>query len=163
MSTATQTRWHRLIDGDRRWGSLSISATRHGVTRYRLVVFPPGLSTEQRRLLRVWRAWPTWGMALWLVLEVSLLPTAGTVGALTISTFAALSAGAVSMALVDQFRREVRTLTVVRMAGINDRETAGMFADLKANATTLARADQELTGADHEAAVWRVYDRMATG
>lgn len=162
MSTATQTtRWHRLIDGDRSWGSLHISATRYGVTRYRLVVFPPGLSTEQRRLLRVWRAWPTWGMAVWLVLEVALLPTMGTVAALTLSTFAAISAGAVSMACVDQFRREVRTLTVLRMAGVNDRETADIFTELKRHATALALADRHLTGADHEAAMWRVYERMA--
>jgi hypothetical protein len=162
MSTATQTtRWHRLIDGAHPWGSLHISPTRYGVTRYRLVVFPPGLSTEQRRLLRVWRAWPTWGTALWLVLEVALLPSMGTVAALTISTFTALSAGAVSMALVDQFRREVRTCTVLRMTGVNDHQTAEMFAELKRHATTLALADRDLTGADHEAAVWRVYERMA--
>jgi len=167
MSATTQTtRWHRLLDGDRTWGSLSISLTRHGITRYRLVVFPPGLSCEQRRQLRVWRAWPTWGPALWLVLEVALLPTAGTGGALTISTFAALSAGAVSMAFVDQFRREVQTLAVLRMAGINDRESAELFAELKGHATALARADRELaageiSAADHESVVWRVYEGMA--
>ena len=160
MSTTT-AQLTRLLDGDRTWGSLAISLTRHGVTRYRLVVYPPGLTREQRRLLRAWRAWPTWGLALWLMLEVALLPTAGTVGALVISTFAALSAGAVSMVLVDQFRRDVRTLTVVRMAGINDRETADMFAALKSNATALAAADRDLTGADHEAVVWGVYDDMA--
>ncbi|MBI3228277.1 MAG: hypothetical protein HYZ39_24835 [Mycolicibacterium cosmeticum] len=160
MSTTT-TRLTRLLDGDRDWGSLAISVTRHGVTRYRLVVFPPGLTPEQRRLLRVWRAWPTWGLAVWLGMEVALLPTAGTIGALVISTFAALSAGAVSMVLVDQFRREVRTLTVVRMGGINDRETADLFTALKGHATALAVADRDLTGAEHEAVVWRVYEDMA--
>jgi hypothetical protein len=79
----------------------------------------------------------------------------------TLSTFVAVSAGAVSMACVDPFRREVRTLTVLRMTGVNDRETAEMFAELKRHTTTLALADRDLTGADHEAAVWRVYERMA--
>ena len=47
MSTTAQgTRWHRLIDGDRTWGSLAISSTRYGVTRYRLVMFPPGLPSR---------------------------------------------------------------------------------------------------------------------
>jgi hypothetical protein len=47
------------------------------------------------------------------------------------------------------------------MTGVNDRETAEMFAELKRHTTTLALADRDLTGADHEAAVWRVYERMA--
>ncbi|MHA3019723.1 DUF6611 family protein [Mycobacterium sp. BMJ-28] len=160
-TTAQSTRWHRLIDGDRSWGSLIISPTRYGVTRYRLVVFPPGLSTGQRRLLRIWRAWPTWGLALWLALEVTLLPTAGTVAALIVSGFAALSAGAVSMALVDQFRREVRTLTVLQTAGTDDPQNAELFAKLKSHATALASAERDLTGAQHEAAVWGVYDNLA--
>ena len=47
--------WLRLIDGDRPWGSIDIKPDRFGVTRYRLVVYPPGISESERRRVRVAR------------------------------------------------------------------------------------------------------------
>src|ERR1700709_2459043 len=47
--------WALVLDGRHGWGSLDISPTRHGVTRYQLVVFPPGIDMVERRLLRAWR------------------------------------------------------------------------------------------------------------
>ncbi|HEX2402769.1 MAG TPA: DUF6611 family protein, partial [Mycobacterium sp.] len=45
--------WSRLLDGDRAWGSLEIRPDRFGVTRYRLVVFPPGIDDAERRRVRM--------------------------------------------------------------------------------------------------------------
>jgi hypothetical protein len=41
--------WLRLLDGDQPWGSIDIRPDRFGVTRYRLVVYPPGISESERR------------------------------------------------------------------------------------------------------------------
>ena len=53
--------WLRLLDGERPWGSLVVQPDRFGVTRYRLVVFPPGISEPERRWVRLARGWPMWG------------------------------------------------------------------------------------------------------
>ena len=55
------TRWlHRIIDGERVWGSVEAWPGRHGLKRYRLVVFPPGITATERRRLRLSRARPLW-------------------------------------------------------------------------------------------------------
>jgi hypothetical protein len=135
------------------------------VTRYRLVVFPPGIDTVERRLLRAWRAWPAWGAVLWAVSQfvASVALSAGT--ALVVSTFAYLSSGAILFACVAELGSRVRTLTVVRIAGFTDQHTAARFAELKSLAATLCRADAERDRGDSSPAVqevvwWQVYDRL---
>jgi len=166
MAGGALPRWGALVlDGRHEWGSLDTSPARHGVTRYRLVLFPPGIDTVERRLLRAWRAWPAWGAVLWAVSQfiASALLTAGT--ALVVSTFAYLSSGAILFACTAELRSRVRTLTVVRIAGFTDQRTAASFAELKSLAATLCRADAERakgdsSPADHEAVWWQVYDRL---
>jgi hypothetical protein len=158
-------RWRRLLDGGRTWGSLEISPTRYGVTHYNLVVFPPGISAEDRMLLRAWRFWPIWGTLTWLVLEVLLAPLVGVATALAISTGIWLAAGAVAMAMAGANRARVRTMTVVRIAGHDDPLAPERLATLRSLVEELCEADQRLaagesTTVDHELAVWRVYDRL---
>src|SRR5258707_12438425 len=62
--------WLRLLDGDRPWGSIDIRPDRFGVTRYRLVVYPPGISESERRRVRVARGWPLWGALVWCICEI---------------------------------------------------------------------------------------------
>ena len=62
--------WHRLLDGDRGWGSIDVHPDRYGMTRYRLVVFPPGISEPERRRVRLARGWPMWGALIWVACEV---------------------------------------------------------------------------------------------
>jgi hypothetical protein len=158
----------RLLDGGRTWGALEVSVCRYGVTRYRLVVFPPGMSRDERIMLRLWRTFPVWGLATWLVAEVVLM-TALTPGlALAISTGTCLAAGAATMALAGHTRGNVRTLTVVRMVGVNDPVAGPRLEELRELAGRLANADAglaagELTTVEHEAEVWQVYDRMPSG
>jgi hypothetical protein len=164
--TTTTPRWRRLLDGGHTWGSLEVSPTRYGITRYRLVVFPPGISSDDRMLLRIRRAWPTWGMAVFLILEILLVPALGAVAALWISATVFLGAGAVVMAMTAVNRGDVRTVTAIRRAGVHDPLAAEQFLGFYALAHDLAEADGRLAAGDiepveHELLVWRVYDRMA--
>lgn len=167
MSDTTHApRWRRLLDGGRTWGSLEVSPTRYGVTRYRLVVYPPGISADDRMLLRAWRTWPAWGLATFLALEILLVPAIGPGAALGISTVVVLGAGAVVMAMTGANRCCVRTLTAVRQAGANDTVAAERFVEFYSLAHGLADADRslaegEIGAPEHELLVWRVYDRMA--
>lgn len=161
-----ETRWRRLLDGGRTWGSLAVSPTRYGVTRYRLVVFPPGLSADDRMLLRAWRGWPVWGMTALLALHVVLVPALGTKAALGIATIVFLGVGAVLAAMTGTTRGGVRTLSAVRMAGVGGTALADGFIDLHSLADELAdadraRADGEIDAVAYELIIWRVYDRMA--
>src|SRR5690242_13702116 len=78
--------WSRLLDGDRAWGSLEIHPDRFGLTRYRLVVFPPGINAAERRSVRVARGWPLWGAVVWVLCEVCLTQTTGPWTAVLMST-----------------------------------------------------------------------------
>jgi uncharacterized protein DUF6611 len=164
--TTTTPRWRRLLDGGHTWGSLEVSPTRYGITRYRLVVFPPGISSDDRMLLRIRRAWPTWGMAVFLILEILLVPAIGAVAALWISATVFLGAGAVVMAMTAAHRGDVRSLTAIRRAGVHDPLAAARFLEFYALAHDLEEADGRRAAGDiepveHELQVWRVYDRMA--
>jgi hypothetical protein len=155
----------RLLDGGRTWGSLEISASRYGVTRYRLVVFPPGIAGDERIALRLWRTFPVWGVAAWLLTEVTLISVVGPGEAFAFATGGCVAAGAVVMALAGHTRHRVRTLTVVRMVGVNDPLSGPRLDELRTLTERLTNADAglaagELTTVAHEAEVWRVYDLM---
>src|ERR1700757_4360209 len=47
--------WSRLFDGAHPWGSFDATISRYGVRRYRVIVYPPGTTTADRRLARLWR------------------------------------------------------------------------------------------------------------
>jgi hypothetical protein len=164
--TLHEPRWRRLLDGGRTWGALDVSPSRYGVTRHRLVVFPPGISPDERTLLRLWRSWPIWGTLTWLALEMALVPIIGPGAALAISTGLCVSVGGLAMAVTGATRARVRTLSVVRMAGVDDPAATERHSELYTLADQLVEADRRLAAGessaiDHEAVVWRVYDRMA--
>ncbi|MEU0494623.1 DUF6611 family protein [Mycobacterium sp. NPDC006124] len=164
--TTTTPLWRRLLDGGHSWGSLEVSPSRYGVTRYRLVVFPPGLSPDDRALLRIWRAWPTWGMATFLALEILLVPAIGPVAALWISSTVFLGGGAVMMAMTAPYRGGVRTMVAIRHSGVHDPQAAEQFLEFYVVAHELIEADHALAAdamepVEHEVAVWRAYDRIA--
>lgn len=163
--TKRETRWRHLLDRGATWGALAVSPPRHGVTRYRLVVFPPGISAEGRILLRAWRAWPVWGMTLFFVLEILLVPAVGANLALGISAVLFLGAGATLAVMTRTTRSAVRSLSAVRMAGTDGTPLNAGFAELTSLARDLERADRaladgEIASVAHEFLVWRVYDRM---
>lgn len=156
----------RLLDHGRTWGSLEVSGGRYGMTRFRLVVFPPGLTRDERVWLRLWRWYPGWGVATWLILEVTLLTVMSPGAAFAISAGTSLAAGATTMVLSANTRCGVRTMTVTKMTGVNDAECRCALDDLKTLAERLVEADARrdagrLSTVEHEARVWQVYDQMA--
>jgi hypothetical protein len=166
MSESTRTPLvRRLLDGGRSWGALDISASRCGIARSHLALFPPGISRDERIVLRLWRTWPIWGAVTWLGLQIVLLAAIGSLPALVVSTSICLGAGAVLMVMAGPARGGVRTLTVLRVAGIDDPSAKDAFAQLSTLAVALGEADArlasgELSAVEHEAAVWCVYDAM---
>src|SRR4029077_2825267 len=93
---------------------------RFGVTRYRLVLFPPGISDSERRQVRVARGWVLWGALVWIFCEISLSHTTGPWTALVISTAIYLGLGLVAKAMAGDARRQVRTIGAMVMAGPHD-------------------------------------------
>lgn len=157
--------WALVLDGRHDWGSVDASPTRHGVTHYRLVVFPPGTDTVERRLLRAWRAWPMWGAVLLVVSQIVLGAFFAPGAALAVSASAYVAGSVFLFARVSELRSGVRTLSVVRIAGYTDQRSAAMFTELKSLLAVLCHADAqrdrgESSPTDHEAAWWRVYDRL---
>jgi hypothetical protein len=155
----------RLLDGGRTWGAYEITTSRYGMTRHRLVVFPPGLSRDERLALRAWRSFPVWGLASWLVTAIVLMTTLTPVAALAGSTTLCLVAGAAALARAGHAHCNVRTLTVVRMSGVGDATAGRQLDELHALTEQLLKADAqraagELTVVGHEAEVWRVYAQL---
>jgi len=71
---------------------------------------PPGFARTERRLLRLSEAWPAWGAALWLLLEVCLSSALQPWAAFGISTMAYLGMEAVPRAFSRRDRRLHRAL-----------------------------------------------------
>lgn len=154
-----------LLEGERMWGGLEKAGRRNGVARYRLVVHPPGLDCEDRIALRLWRAFSVWGLALWLLIDVSLMTVLSPWNAVAVATVTCLVVGAVLMVRAGRSRGAVRTLTAVVVSGANDPDATSRHHELSELAERLFRADArlatgELSAVEHEAEMWRVYDHM---
>ncbi len=158
----------RVLDGERPWGSIDIRPGEYGTVRYKLVVFPPGVTGVERRLLRLSQAWPAWGAVLWLMSEIGLSSALRPWAAFGISTMAYLGIEAVLIGAVGAIRPQVRKLSVELISGFTDRRTAAIYAEINALVNTLTKADVmraqgRLRAIDHEAAWWQVYDRLGPG
>lgn len=160
--------WRRLLDGDRPWGSIDVRPDRFGVTRYQLVVYPPGISESERRRVRVARGWPLWGALLWVACEISLSDVTGPWTAFAISTAAYIGSGMVAVVMAGIARTRVRTMAAMVMAGHHDPASTATRDRLASLASLLVEADErlerrELSPAEHELMWWRVYDQMDSG
>ena len=155
----------RALDGDLRWGSIDIRPDRFGVTRYRLVVFPPGISDAERRRVRVARGWVLWGALVWVFCEISLNQVTGPWTALVTSTAIYLGLGLVATAKAGDPRRKVRMIGTMVIAGHHDPVAAALHHKLENLAGALLEADEQLargkiSATGHEMTWWRVYDQM---
>ncbi|MGZ6777957.1 MAG: DUF6611 family protein [Mycobacterium sp.] len=160
-------RWCALLfDGENRWGFIRIQVDRFGVVRYLMVVYPPGISDEERRRLRIWRGAPVWGAVLWVLSEISLQPVIGPGPALTVSTGGVLALGAVALGKARNTRTMVRSIGVVTMPGYTTAATVTARDALLAKAMTLTSADERvdehtMSPLDHEALWWQIYEELA--
>jgi hypothetical protein len=149
--------------GRHSWGSFDVCPSRYGVTRYRLVVFPPGMTPDEQRLLRVWRSWPTWGTVLFLAAQIWLAQTMTPGWAMAIAVALCLAAGAASGALAGASRTRVRTLIALAMNGTHDEDRLTAMRALTAVLleADARRAEGTLSEPEHETICWQVYERMA--
>jgi hypothetical protein len=158
--------WSRVLDGDRAWGSIDIWPSRYGVTRYRIVVFPPGITRTEHRLLRLWRAWPIWGAALWLVSEIVLSNLMAPLPAMMASTAGYLATGGITLAMANSLRSGVHSLSVMVIIGDTDPYAMALCHELTTLVTILTLADEQreqglISTVDHEMVWWGAYDRTA--
>jgi hypothetical protein len=159
--------WLRVADGEHGWGSIDVGRSSHGFRNYRLVVFPPGISQAERRCVRLWRAWPTWGALLWLMVMICSGSVLGPWAALAISATAYLAAGAILRARAGKVCSQVRALRVAQIQGHADARWTAQYELLEMLVGVLGRADArraqgQLSIVDHEMVWWNVYDRLGS-
>jgi hypothetical protein len=157
--------WLRLLDGGCPWGSISVCPDRMGVTRYRLVVYPPGISETERRRVRLWRGWPMWGALLGIASYIVLADLIGPRTALVFSSAAYLGTGVMAFMRAGVVRTRVHTMTATVMSGYHDPPSRDARRKLQALAATLIEADQHrqlglISPIDYEMTWWRVYDQI---
>jgi hypothetical protein len=166
---AAPSLWSRLLDGAHPWGSFDATAGRYGVRRCRLVIYPAGTTTAERRLARLWRGWPVGGVALGL-LAVMLLGNvvSSPIAVLAVALVAYVSVGALLFLLAlwaGPARVQVRSMSVILMPETADAHELHRHTEWQALVQMLVRADHMLTtGAisprEHEAIWWEAYDRL---
>jgi len=159
--------WLRLLDGERPWGSLVVQPDRFGVTRYRLVVFPPGISEPERRRVRLARGWPMWGALVWLACEVLLTQVTGPWTALAVSTSALVAIGVITTSIAGTPRTLVKCLSVAVSPTYRNPDAEATRERLAGLALTLIDADERLergqiSATDHELTWWQVYDEIGS-
>ena len=158
--------WGHLLDGDRPWGSIDVRPDRFGVTRYRLVVYPPGISSTERRRVRAARGWPLWGAPVWLIAQVYLTHVLDPWTALAVSVSVTLGLGLIAVAMAGPLRSQVRTMSAAVMVGHPELGSTAERDQIQRLGVRLIRADESLadgglTATEHESIWWCVYDEMA--
>ena len=163
---AVPSLWSRLLDGAHSWGSFDAVVGRYGVRRYRLIIYPAGITTAVRRLARLWRGWPAGGGVL-LLLAVMLLGNVASspIAVLAVALVAYVTVGALLFALAGPARVRVRSMSVVLLPETADAHALCGYTEWQALVEMLIRADRMLaTGAissdEHETIWWEAYDRL---
>jgi hypothetical protein len=156
--------WARLLDGAHPWGSFDATVGRYGLRRYRLVVFPPGISATDRRLLRLWRGWPVGGGTLAMLAMMLLGDAVASLGTTLLVVAAAyVGVGVVLFVRTAGVRAGVRTMSVILLAGDLGPREVRSFAEWGVLVDLLTGADGKLTAgtiepAQHEALWWQAYE-----
>jgi hypothetical protein len=147
------------------WGSFDVSLPRHGVSRYRLVVLPPGISAQQRRALRLWRNWPLWGAGIWLCAQMFGMFTDTGWAAFIGGVLLFMAVGALAFAATGDIPWQVRTISATSYTGYSHHELTRRHRMVLSLAGRMMRAERlrkqgRITGAEYEARWWQVYDEM---
>ena len=163
--SAARRFWSRLLDGERIWGSVDTWHSRHGMTRHRLVVFPPGTNLAERRRLRLWRGWPLWGAVLWIASEVVLSNQLTPIPAVAASTTVYLLSGYFAFVVAGTSRTQIRIAVAITMSDLPDLDSQARRDDISGHAKLLLDADnrfatQHITAAEHEMIWSEVYRQL---
>ena len=156
----------RLLDGAHPWGSFEATVGRYGVRRYRLIIYPPGISTADRRLARLWRGWPISGAALVLLVVMMLGNAAASPDTvLTVAVAAYLSIGALLFLRAGPHRVRARSMSIILMPNTADVQEQRRYTQWRTLVDMLTNADRMLTTraispVEHEATWWEAYDRV---
>jgi len=157
--------WQLLLDGDTEWGTLAIRPQRWGATSYRIVMYPPGITAEQRRRVRLWRGCYAWGAALWLCATAVLSGFTTPWTAVVIASAITAAAGAVSGARAKDTRKLVRSAEVTVLSPDTDRAAlarARLIVTIGAAMTKVdaMRNDGTLGLTQHELMWWHAYEQL---
>ncbi len=133
----------RILEGPHEWGRYEASTSRTGATHFRLVVYPPGTSSPERRALMRARDWPLFGALgalLWLAAVGDLLhPLLATAIALAVYTAGVIT----TRSHTRELRRRVRTVDAVRVFDGVRMTTRGDLRLLQQAASQLHRLDED--------------------
>lgn len=164
LATLTPPPRGHLLTGADSWGTFRIGYARHWM-QFRLGVFPPGITVEQRRRLRLWHSAPIWGAALWLA-GWPLLALTGLEAPYSIAVAAAFAGVVVALSAraASPVRADVRWL-VVWTGDVQTPCDAARVEELLRIVDRLRRADDDLrTGAIspviHESICARAYSAL---
>lgn len=154
-----------MLDGDTAWGAMTIHPQRWGATSYRIVMYPPGISVEERRRVRLWRGLPGWGTAMWLSATAILSGFTDPWSALITASVATAAAALVTYARAKTARTLVRSAQVTVGAPNSDTAMLVRARLIETVGTAMTRADRrladgEISPTDHEALWWRAYDQL---
>jgi hypothetical protein len=158
--------WWRLLDGAHPWGSFDATVGRYGVQRYRLIIYPPGISTDDRRLAQLWRGWPISGAVLGLLALILLGNAAASPDTvLAVAVAAYVSIGAMLFLRAGPVRVQVKSMSIILTPGATDARERRRYIEWQTLVHMLTRADDMLrTGAislvEYEATWWKAYDRL---
>jgi hypothetical protein len=164
VATETRTWWVRALDGQYRWGSFDGFMGRYGLRRYRLTVFSPGICAADRRLVRLWRAWPITGAVLWLLAVMFLSNTVSSPRTtVAVATAVYLGVGAALCWRASGARGRVRSLCVMVLDRYDDPGSASAYAICDTVVGILTAADDMLDAGRispvlYEALWWEAYD-----
>lgn len=158
--------WSRLLDGAQPWGYCDATISRYGVRRYRLIIYPPGISAADRRLARLWRGWPISGALLALFALVLLGDAAASPDTvLAVALAAYVSIGALLFLRAGPVRVRVRSMSIILMPNTADAHERRKYIEWKTLVHMLSHADHLLTTgvislAEYEATWWEAYERL---
>jgi hypothetical protein len=161
-----RARWFsRLLDGDHPWGSYDVKISQYSVRRYRLIIYPPGTATADRRLARLRRGWPLGGAALviFAIMVGDALSSPYTVPAVAMTAYLSIH---VLLSLVAGPKRvHVKSMSLIFMPAIAGEDERRQHHEWTILTQMLTRADDMLsTGAispvEYEAIWWRAYDGL---
>jgi hypothetical protein len=158
-------RFSRLLDGDHPWGSYDVKISQYAVRRYRLILYPPGTATADRRLARLQRGWPLGGavLVLFAIMVGDAVSSPYTVPAVAIAAY--LSIHVLLSLLAGPKRVHVKSMSLILMPAIAGEYERRQHHDWKSLTHMLTRADDMLSAGaispvEYEAIWWQAYDRL---